>query len=160
MFALQENWVSTNKSIGTSPFQLVYGSNVIFPASLGAPVTQFLQEQDTKSNPIQSRINQLVEVHQIKDQVVYKARIFQDKVKRSFDRKANPNDFQQGDLVLKWDARHEHKGKHGKFKHLQKGPYHIAKDRGNNSYILQEANGDSFLGRLVNGQVLKHYLTS
>ena len=37
-FALWENRVSTKKSIGTSPFQLVYGTNSIFLASLGSPV--------------------------------------------------------------------------------------------------------------------------
>ena len=61
-FALWEDRVSTKKSLGTSPFQLVYGTDVIFPASLGSPVMKFLQEQDTKLNPIQRRINQLVEV--------------------------------------------------------------------------------------------------
>ena len=44
-----------------------------------------------------------------------KAQAFQGKVKKIFDGKAKPDDFQQGDLVLKWDARHEDKGKHGKF---------------------------------------------
>ena len=37
-FALSEDRVSTKKSIGTSPFHLVYGTDVIFLASLGAPV--------------------------------------------------------------------------------------------------------------------------
>ena len=64
-----------------------------------------------------------MEVQQIRDQVVNKAHIFQDKVNRSFDRKAKPNDFQQGDLVLKWDTQHEDKRKHGNFDHLWKGPY-------------------------------------
>ena len=32
-FALWEDRVSTKKSIGTSPFQLVYGIDAIFPAS-------------------------------------------------------------------------------------------------------------------------------
>ena len=50
--------------------------------------------------------------------------------------KENPNDFQQGDLVLKWDARHEDKGKHGKFEHLWKGPYEISENHGNNFYNL------------------------
>ena len=31
-FALWANRVSTKKSIGTSPFQLVYGTDAIFPA--------------------------------------------------------------------------------------------------------------------------------
>ena len=109
---------------------------------------KFLQEQDTKSNPIQRRINHLVEVQQIRDQVVDKAQIFHDKVKKIFDGKAKLDDFQQGDLALKWDAQNEDKGKHVKFKHLQKGSYQIVEDQGNNSYVLQEANGDSFPGGL------------
>ena len=42
MFVLWEDRISTKKSIGTSTFQLVYGTDVIFPVSLGAPVMKFL----------------------------------------------------------------------------------------------------------------------
>ena len=69
-----------------------------------------------------------MEVQQIRDQVVDKAHIFHDMVKQSFDRKAKHDDFQQGDLLLKWDARQEDKVKHGKFEHLWKRPYQIAED--------------------------------
>ena len=41
-FYLWEDTVSTKKSIGTSPFHLVYGTDVIFTASLGAPMMKFL----------------------------------------------------------------------------------------------------------------------
>ena len=77
-----------------------------------------------------------MEVQQIRDQVAERALVFQDRAKKVFDRKENPDDFQQGDLVLKWDARHEDKGNHGKFDHLWKGPYLFTKNHGNNSYIL------------------------
>ena len=117
-FALCADIVSTKKAIGTSPFQLVYGTDVVFLASLGAPMMKFLKELGTELDPIQRRINQLVEVQQIREEVLGKSQIFQDKVKKNFDIKAKPNDFQQGDLVLKWDAWHEDKGKHGKFDHL------------------------------------------
>ena len=100
-----------------------------------------------------------MEVQKIRDQVVERAHIFQNRVKRSFDRKAKPDYFQQGDLVLKWDAQHEDKGKHGKFEHLWKDPYHITENRGNKSYVLQEVEGDFFPGGPVNGQFFKHYLT-
>jgi hypothetical protein len=91
---------------------------------------------------------------------VDKSQAFQDKVKKVFDRKAKPNDFQQGDLILKWDARHEDKGKHGKSEHMWKCPYQIAEDHGNNSYSLHEVNGDYFSAWSVNGRFLKNYLTS
>ena len=55
-----------------------------------------------------------MEVQQIGDQVADKAQVFQDKEKNIFDKKGKPDDFQQGDLVLKWDARHEDKDRHGK----------------------------------------------
>ena len=101
-----------------------------------------------------------MEVQQIRDQVADKALVFQDKVKKIFDRKEKPNDFQQGDLVLKWDARHEDKGKHGKFEQLWKGPYQISEDHGNNSYSLQGINGDPFSAGPINGRFLKHYIAS
>ena len=81
-------------------------------------------------------------------------------MKKIFDRKAKPDDFQQGDLVLKWDARHEDKGKHRKFDHLWKGTYLIAENHGNNSYNLQGFDGDPFLVGPINGRFLKHYIAS
>ena len=44
-------------------------------------------------------------------------------MKINFDTRTKPNDFQQGDWVLRWDDRYEDKGKHGKLDHLWKGPY-------------------------------------
>ena len=41
-FALWADRVSTKKSIGTSPFQLVYGTDAVFLASLGSPVMKYL----------------------------------------------------------------------------------------------------------------------
>ena len=81
-------------------------------------------------------------------------------MKNIFDKKAKLDDFQWGHLVLKWDAMHEDKGKHGKFDHLWKGPYLILENHGNNSYILQGFDGDPFFFGLVNGRFLKHYITS
>ena len=41
-FSLWVDMVSTKKSIGISPFQIVYGTDVIFPSSLGAPMMKFM----------------------------------------------------------------------------------------------------------------------
>jgi len=68
------------------------------------------------------------------------------------------DDFKLGDLVLKWDARNEDKGKHGKFDHLWLEPFEIATYRESNAYILQEINGDILGGGSLNGRFLKHYI--
>jgi transposase InsO family protein len=36
--ALWENWIGMKKSVGTSPFQMVYGTNVVLPINLVLPV--------------------------------------------------------------------------------------------------------------------------
>ena len=43
-YALWDDRISTKRAIGMSPFQLVYGAEVVFPASLGVPVMKLLQE--------------------------------------------------------------------------------------------------------------------
>ena len=52
-----------------------------------------------ESNPIQRRINELVEVQQIKEGVPDKAQVFEDKMKNIFDKRTKSDDFQRGDLV-------------------------------------------------------------
>jgi hypothetical protein len=47
----------------------------------------------------------------------------------------------RGYWVLKWDARREDKGKHGKFDKLWLVPFKVAAYRGSNAYLLEESNG-------------------
>jgi len=55
--ALWADRLTTKKSIGTSPYQLVYGMEAIFPSSLGVPVMKMLQELESEPNDIHRRIN-------------------------------------------------------------------------------------------------------
>ena len=62
-------------------------------------------------------------------------------MKNTFDRRIKEDVFWVDDLVLKWDAPREEKGKHGKFDHLWVGPYLIAAFKGDNAFILQYLYG-------------------
>ena len=44
-YALWADRINTKTAIGMSPFQLVYGAEVIFPSFLGVPVMKLLQDQ-------------------------------------------------------------------------------------------------------------------
>lgn len=127
--ALWADKVSQNKSIGMSPFDLVYGVDTVFLTSLVVPVVKLLQE----------------------------AGKMQERIKKIYDRKAKVDKFQIEDIVLKWDARNEEKGKHGKFENLWKGPFKIVGYRGKNAFLLQEMNGEDYLGGSVNDRILKRY---
>ena len=51
--ALLVDIVSNKKSIGMSPFELVYGVDIVFPTSLVVAVMNILQEVGSKANDIQ-----------------------------------------------------------------------------------------------------------
>ena len=66
-FALWANHVTTKKSLGISPFQLVYGIEVVFPTQLALSVMNFLQDFEGEPNHVIRRIHQMVEVQQIRE---------------------------------------------------------------------------------------------
>ena len=79
-------------------------------------------------------------------------------MKDIFDKKVKKEMFAVGDLVLRWDARKDEKGKHGKFDNLWIGPFSIIKILGNNTFVLQNLKGEEIAG-LVNGGFLKPFYT-
>lgn len=50
----------------------------------------------------------------------------QQKVKKLHDKKSSDRSFKEGEWVLKWNAKDQDKGKHGKFDALWLGPYIIS----------------------------------
>jgi hypothetical protein len=99
-YALWVDRISTKRSLGTSPFHLVYGIDVFFPTQLGIPVLKFLQEEIEEPNDIQRRIFQIIEVQQRREALDQRTEAYQSKIKSSFDKKTKKEIFQKGDLVL------------------------------------------------------------
>jgi hypothetical protein len=61
-FALWDNRVTTKRSLGVSPFQLVYGVESIFPTHLTFPVEKLFQDYQGEPNDMVRIIQKLVEV--------------------------------------------------------------------------------------------------
>jgi hypothetical protein len=160
VFALWADRMTTKRSIGMSPYQLVYGTEVVFPNSLGVPVMKLFLEMQAEPNDSQRRINQMIHLKQSREEVYNKTQVIQENIKNIFDKRSKEDDFELGDLVLRWDSRNEDKGKHGKFDSLWKGPYMTQEFRGNNTFMLKNSDGTDLLGRPVNGRMLKHYTPS
>ena len=57
-------------------------------------------------------------MYQSREEVYKRTQAIQDNIKKIFDRRTKANDFQIGDMALKWDSRREDKGKHGKYKNI------------------------------------------
>lgn len=87
---------------------------------------------------------ELLELEEKRNIATESLEIHQQQVKRSFDRRARPRIFREGDLVLKWDSNKAKPGKHSKFDPLWGGPYLISKCKQNNAFQLSQPNGDIF----------------
>jgi hypothetical protein len=95
-FALWADRVTCKKSIGTSPFKLVYGTEAIFPVQLALPVAKFLQETDSEPSDLTRRIHNLVELQQDREQLLEKTELHQERIKEISTRKSNQMSSKQG----------------------------------------------------------------
>ena len=71
-FALWDDRVTDKRSTGTSPFKLVYGTKAIFPIQLILSVAKFFQEEQGEPNDMVRRMMDLVELQQVREQVIGK----------------------------------------------------------------------------------------
>jgi len=115
---------------------------------------KFLQDEIEEPNDLHRRICQFIEVQQTRETMNQKAQAYQKKIKDIFDRKTKQDKFLPSDLVLRWDARRDGKGKHVKFDYLWFGPFKVAKALENNTFILHNLDGKDIYGGSVNGHFL------
>jgi hypothetical protein len=69
-FSLWADRVTTKRSLGISPFQLVYGMEEVFPSQLSLPVAKFLQDYQEEPDDMIKRIHQLIEVQQTREKIL------------------------------------------------------------------------------------------
>ena len=77
-YGLWADRINTKREIGMSPFQLVYGVEVFFPTSLGVSVMNLLHEQQDEPNHMQRRINQIIELNELRDKSYGKLKVHQE----------------------------------------------------------------------------------
>ena len=147
--ALWANRLTTKKSIGMSPYQLVYGMEAVFPTSLGIPVIKLFQEIQTEEDSMVRRINQTIHLQQTREEVYSRAVKVQENIKKLFDKITKASNFKIGDKVLKWNSRREDKGKHNKFDSLWEGLYIIQSTIGPNAFFYK-----SLMAQICSGVLL------
>eukprot|EP00253_Pinus_taeda_P017356 PITA_17356 len=156
IFALWADRITQKASIGSSPFKLIYGKEVVLPTNLILPslaLVQFIEENPSSS--LQLRHDQILKLEEEREKAKTIHAKHQQIIKSSFDSiSSRSKQFQVGDLVLKWDKAHEDKGKHTKFQKMWLGPFQICEKIGHSTFMLQDLSGlRDFLP--VNGLILK-----
>jgi hypothetical protein len=97
VFVLWDDRLTTKRSIGMSLYQLVYGTEAIFPTSLGVPIMKLLQYVQTEPNDSQRRINQMIHLQQSREDIFNKTQVIQESIKKIFDKRTKEDDFELGD---------------------------------------------------------------
>ena len=92
-FSLWDDSVTNKISISTSPFKLVYGTEAIFPIQLILPVENFFQEEHDEPNDMVRRMLDLVELQQVREQMMERSESHQKKIKITFDKRAKVDKF-------------------------------------------------------------------
>jgi hypothetical protein len=118
---------------------------------------KLLQYKEAKSYDMHRIICQLIEVEEIRDQVQLRSQAHQERLKEIFDKRSKERIFMIRDIILKWDARREAKGKNGEFYNLYLRPFQVIAVQDKNTYELTELDGEVF-GTPVNKKFLKHFL--
>eukprot|EP00253_Pinus_taeda_P012640 PITA_12640 len=158
IFALWDDRITQKAYIGSSPFKLVYGKEVVLPTNLILPslaLVQFIEE--SLSSSLQLRHDQILKLEEERKKAKIIHAKHQQIITSSFDSiSSGSKQFQAGDLVLKWNKAHEDKRKHTKFQKMWLGPFQICEKIGHSTFMLQDLSGlrDSLP---INGLILKKF---
>ena len=99
--------ITPKRSICMSPYMLVYGKEARLLA------LDFMHQIDMlDEEPMTVRLAQLKKLDERMRDALQKIENHQTQMKRTFDKKASPTNFQLGDIVLKWDELKNRPGKH------------------------------------------------
>eukprot|EP00253_Pinus_taeda_P025357 PITA_25357 len=138
IYALWADQITQKASIDTSPFNLVYGKEVVLPTHLEIPSLSLVQYIDeVRTSSLQLRKMEIIKLEEQREREKKTHAHHQALAKSSFDSNMmTRKDFQMGDLVLKWDKAHEEKGKHTKFQQMWLGPFQIIEVIGPSTFML------------------------
>ncbi|XP_057856954.2 uncharacterized protein LOC131066248 [Cryptomeria japonica] len=137
ILAVWANRVTVKKSIGFSPYELVYGKEARLPLSNLIPVYKFVTEKSSEEvNFMEDRFMALAELDECRREDHDRNIQRQQMVKALHDKRACDKKIEEGEWVLRWNAKDQDKGKHGKFDALWLGPYIIFEKSGERSYYL------------------------
>src|SRR3954467_8661246 len=152
----QEYRTSVRTSTGATPFSFVYGMEAVLPIEVEIPSMRVLMEAKlTEAEWCQSRFDDLKLIEEKRMTALCHGQLYQQRMKKAFDKKVRPRTIKEGDLVLKkiqsflTDSR-------GKWTPNYDGPYVVKRAFSGGALILTTMDGEEFT-RPVNVDAVKKY---
>ncbi|KAI5409579.1 hypothetical protein KIW84_055126 [Lathyrus oleraceus] len=139
-----------------NPFSLVYGMEEVLPVEVEIPSLRMLMEAKLiEAEWCQTRFDQLNLIEEKRLSAMCHGQLYQQRMKKAFDKKVKPRMFREGDLVLKkilsfkLDSR-------GKWTPNYEGLYVVKRAFSGGALILTTMDGKEFT-HPVNADAVKKY---
>jgi hypothetical protein len=140
---------------GFTPFQLVYGIEVVLPIECEIPSLKLEVEILPHTSAEEEHFLHLTRLDETHRDVALVNETYQKRIKNQYDKSVHPRTFAEGDLVLVYDQAHDKLGM-GKLEPLWHGPYIMKRVLHRGAYELVDYDGIS-LGEPRNRLYLKKY---
>nr|KYP47346.1 Gypsy retrotransposon integrase-like protein 1 [Cajanus cajan] len=156
-FALHGYRTFVRTSTRATSYSLVYGMEAVLPIEVEIPSLRVLAETKLEEAEwVQARYDQLNLIEEKRLNALCHGQLYQKRIKRAFEKKVHPREFQEGDLVLKkiLPPQRDHRGK---WTPNYEGPYMVKKAFSGGALILTNMDGEDLLNPINSDAVKKYY---
>jgi hypothetical protein len=153
--------ISKHSATKVTPFELVYGQEVILPMDVNLDALRIARQNELSAVDFHNlMLDRLDEVSDEREKALGEIERDKMRVARAYNKRVKEKLFQVGDLVWKMILpTGSRSNKFGKWFPNWEGPYRIEEVIPKNSYMVQSMQGTS-LPRALNGKYLKRYYPS
>jgi hypothetical protein len=159
--ALWTHLISRHGATKVTPFELVYGQEVVLPVEVNLDVYQLAKQNDLSAIVYHDlMMDNIDEVTDMRLKALKEIEKDKARVTKAYNKKVKSKSFQVGELVWKTILPIRSKSSQfAKWSPNWEGPYKVIKVIYGNSYLLETLQGER-LNRAFNGKYLKKYFPS
>ena len=158
LFDLHGYRTSVRTSTGATPFSLVYGMEAVLPFEVKIPSLRVFRETKLEEAEwVQARYDQLNLIDEKRLAAICHGQLYQNRMKKAFDKKVRPREFREGDLVVK-NIISVQKDHRGKWMSNYEGPYVVKKVFSGGALILTRMDEEELLLPVNSNTVKKFYV--
>jgi hypothetical protein len=155
-FALHGYRTSVRTSTGATPFSLVYGMEAVLPIEVQIPSLRVLMDVKLQEAEwVRTRYEELSLIEEKRLAAICHGQLYQQRMKRAFDKKVRPRVYHVGDMVLKRILPPQN-DRRGKWTPNYEGPFVVKKVFSGGALLLTTMDGEDFPSP-VNADAVKKY---
>jgi hypothetical protein len=150
--------ISRHGATKVTPFELVYGQEVMLPVEIGLQSSRITEQGSLSAKEYHElMMDKINDIHKSQFKALEEIEKEKIKIAKAYNKRVVEKSFQVGDLVWKTILPlGTRSGKFGKWSPRWEGPFRVIRVVPGNAYFVEDLEGYS-LSKALNGKYLKHY---